>query len=163
MIGNGFPRQWNLRDHMKRVHNDHGCGGGSPPSVSAGAVLKGNRKRKTEAVAEQKPKQKQQQQQQQQTQHQQLQNASRKAVLRGVPPAKPKPLPSKPLLEVWLDQRREVECMIRGLHKPDDARSLKQIDDVQKRLTQMAKLTKELNPVAALVLAEKPRHPGATG
>lgn len=22
--GNGFPRHWNLRDHMKRVHNDSG-------------------------------------------------------------------------------------------------------------------------------------------
>ena len=22
--GNGFPRQWNLRDHLRRVHNDTG-------------------------------------------------------------------------------------------------------------------------------------------
>ena len=24
--GKGFPRAWNLKDHMRRVHNDHGNG-----------------------------------------------------------------------------------------------------------------------------------------
>lgn len=38
--GNGFPRHWNLRDHMKRVHNDPGpaksnASGSPPPSGSA--------------------------------------------------------------------------------------------------------------------------------
>jgi hypothetical protein len=37
--GNGFPRHWNLRDHMKRVHNDPGqaksnASVGSPPPPS---------------------------------------------------------------------------------------------------------------------------------
>lgn len=34
VAGNGFPRHWNLRDHMKRVHNDLGqskSASGSPP------------------------------------------------------------------------------------------------------------------------------------
>ncbi len=35
VAGNGFPRHWNLRDHMKRVHNDLGQTksnpSGSPP------------------------------------------------------------------------------------------------------------------------------------
>ncbi|KAF4636261.1 hypothetical protein G7Y89_g1829 [Cudoniella acicularis] len=38
--GNGFPRHWNLRDHMKRVHNDPGqaksnASGSPPPSGNA--------------------------------------------------------------------------------------------------------------------------------
>ncbi|KUJ15395.1 uncharacterized protein LY89DRAFT_698195 [Mollisia scopiformis] len=38
--GNGFPRHWNLRDHMKRVHNDPGhpksnASGSPPPSAPA--------------------------------------------------------------------------------------------------------------------------------
>lgn len=37
--GNGFPRHWNLRDHMKRVHNDPGQpksnASGSPPPAAA--------------------------------------------------------------------------------------------------------------------------------
>lgn len=39
--GNGFPRHWNLRDHMKRVHNDPGHpksnASGSPPPAPAPA------------------------------------------------------------------------------------------------------------------------------
>jgi hypothetical protein len=38
VTGNGFPRHWNLRDHMKRVHGDPGqpksnASGSPPPSV----------------------------------------------------------------------------------------------------------------------------------
>ncbi|KAG0645373.1 zinc finger protein [Hyphodiscus hymeniophilus] len=51
VAGNGFPRHWNLRDHMKRVHNDPGTSpkgnaGGSPPPSSAPTRAK---KRKLEA------------------------------------------------------------------------------------------------------------------
>lgn len=46
--GNGFPRHWNLRDHMKRVHNDStntrsNASTTSPPPMSRG------KKRKSEA------------------------------------------------------------------------------------------------------------------
>ncbi|KAK0109845.1 hypothetical protein ONS95_002515 [Cadophora gregata] len=50
--GNGFPRHWNLRDHMKRVHNDPGqaqsksnASASPPPSGS----IK-NKKRKADSV-----------------------------------------------------------------------------------------------------------------
>ncbi|KAG9231657.1 hypothetical protein BJ875DRAFT_443882 [Amylocarpus encephaloides] len=35
---NGFPRHWNLRDHMKRVHNDNGST--SPPPTARGKKRK---------------------------------------------------------------------------------------------------------------------------
>ena len=62
VTGNGFPRHWNLRDHMRRVHNDPGpsrsSNSGSPPP-SAGTV-RGKNKRKAEvsntAVVEKPPK-----------------------------------------------------------------------------------------------------------
>jgi hypothetical protein len=48
--GNGFPRHWNLRDHMRRVHNDPGptksSGSGSPPPSSGPA--RGRNKRKAD-------------------------------------------------------------------------------------------------------------------
>ncbi|KAL2068953.1 hypothetical protein VTL71DRAFT_15291 [Oculimacula yallundae] len=50
--GNGFPRHWNLRDHMKRVHNDPGQApsksnaSGSPPPSGA---IKG-KKRKADSA-----------------------------------------------------------------------------------------------------------------
>lgn len=61
--GNGFPRHWNLRDHMKRVHNDPGQPK-SPKSGSASPPPSGptkGKKRKTgdnpdSPVAEKAPK-----------------------------------------------------------------------------------------------------------
>ncbi|KAG5986556.1 hypothetical protein E4U54_005362 [Claviceps lovelessii] len=143
--GNGFPRQWNLRDHMKRVHNDHGSAGGSPPSGGSSQSVKG-RKRKTE-VAE-------------------ASSGTRKATLKSMPVAEPaKPVPAKPLLEQWLDQRRVVEEIVRGLNKPDDARSLQQIGDVQKRLAYMANMTKELSSVTTtdMVPTETSRRTYSSG
>ncbi|KAG6003651.1 hypothetical protein E4U21_001812 [Claviceps maximensis] len=125
--GNGFPRQWNLRDHMKRVHNDHGSAGGSPPSGGSSQSAKG-RKRRTEVP--------------------EPSSGTRKATLKSMPVAETtKHVQAKPLLEQWLDQRRVVEELVRGLNKPDDARNLQQIGDVQKRLAYMANMTKELSSV----------------
>ncbi|PFH58455.1 hypothetical protein XA68_13661 [Ophiocordyceps unilateralis] len=124
VTGNGFPRQWNLRDHMKRVHNDHGSAGGSPPSATVAQPSKG-RKRKTDVPEPQT-------------------TASRKASVKNMPVAEPVQPSSKPLLEQWLDHRRVVEDMVRGLDKPEDSRSLQQITEVQKRLA----------PVGALLLVE---------
>lgn len=51
--GNGFPRHWNLRDHMRRVHNDPGptrssaSGSPSPPSIGS---VRGKNKRKAEST-----------------------------------------------------------------------------------------------------------------
>ncbi|KAG6105925.1 hypothetical protein E4U31_001132 [Claviceps sp. LM219 group G6] len=144
--GNGFPRQWNLRDHMKRVHNDHGSVDGSPPSGGSAQSVKG-RKRKTEAA--------------------EPANSTRKATLKSMPvaePAAPKHIPAKPLLEQWLDQRQVVEEIVRGLNKPDDARSLQQIGDVQKRLAYMATMTKELSSLTTdMLLAETSRQTYSSG
>ena len=50
LTGNGFPRHWNLRDHMQRVHNDPGptksSTSGSPPPSNTPA--RGRNKRKAE-------------------------------------------------------------------------------------------------------------------
>lgn len=42
--GNGFPRHWNLRDHMKRVHNT------VPEPTDSDQPTRGARKRKTSSV-----------------------------------------------------------------------------------------------------------------
>ena len=133
--GNGFPRQWNLRDHMKRVHNDHGSAGGSPPSATNGAqaAIK-TRKRKTEVSDSNNGT-----------------TTARKAAMKASPAVDSKQRPSaKPLLEQWLEQRRALEDMVRSLNKPDDTRNLQFIGEMQKRLTFMAKMTTEMNSVAAV-------------
>ncbi len=56
LSGNGFPRQWNLKDHMRRVHNDNGSSlnmSTSPPTGQAASShsAKG-RKRKSKQSPE---------------------------------------------------------------------------------------------------------------
>ncbi|KAF7544718.1 hypothetical protein G7Z17_g9743 [Cylindrodendrum hubeiense] len=123
--GNGFPRQWNLRDHMKRVHNDHGSSGGSPPSAVANQPAKG-RKRKTD-VPESQP------------------TNSRKAAVKSMPPPEPKESATRPLLDQWMDHRKAVESLFQGLVKPEDARNIQHISDMQLRLSAMVKVTTDLN------------------
>ncbi|KAI9166659.1 hypothetical protein HJFPF1_02773 [Paramyrothecium foliicola] len=121
--GNGFPRQWNLRDHMKRVHNDHGSAGGSPPAATQ--QPKG-RKRKTDVPEAQA-------------------TPSRKTSVKSVQPADSQQTSAKPLLEQWLDHRKAVEDILRSLDKPEDVRNIQQISEVQRRLNAMAKMTSDLS------------------
>jgi hypothetical protein len=58
VAGNGFPRRWNLYDHMKRVHNDQTTskdvrsnGSASPPPAEKSES--GSKKRKQDAVEDQ--------------------------------------------------------------------------------------------------------------
>jgi len=63
ITGNGFPRRWNLQDHMKRVHDDlgppsTGSASPSPSSVSSTAPPKVNasgRKKRASISAQDQP------------------------------------------------------------------------------------------------------------
>lgn len=123
--GNGFPRQWNLRDHMKRVHNDHGSSGGSPPSVAVNQPVKG-RKRKTDVPESQATN-------------------SRKASVKAMSAPEPKENSTRPLLDQWMEHRKAVENLFQGLGKPEDARNIQNINDMQLRLSAMVKVTTDLN------------------
>ncbi|QKD50935.2 uncharacterized protein FOBCDRAFT_198320 [Fusarium oxysporum Fo47] len=125
--GNGFPRQWNLRDHMKRVHNDHGSSSGSPTAGSA-QPAKG-RKRKTETTETQN-------------------SHSRKATVKSMPPPpEPKENMTQPLIDQWMEHRKAVESLMRNLVKPEDTQNLQHIGTLQNRLGSMMKLTNDLNAI----------------
>jgi hypothetical protein len=52
--GNGFPRQWNLRDHMRRVHHDDGASLQSmaaPSPPASGTNVSKNRKKGTKKTS----------------------------------------------------------------------------------------------------------------
>ncbi|KAM5351298.1 hypothetical protein ACJ41O_004021 [Fusarium nematophilum] len=123
--GNGFPRQWNLRDHMKRVHNDHGSSGNSP---TTGAIQPSKgRKRKTEVTESQAP-------------------SSRKAAIKSMPAAQEtKETSTQPLLDQWMEHRKAVENLFLTVVKPEDAQNIQHINTMQKRLTSMLKLTTDIN------------------
>lgn len=112
---------------MKRVHNDHGSAGASPPSASVAQPSTKGRKRKTDVPELQQTA------------------STRKATVKTMPAAEPVQAAAKPLLEQWLDHRQAVEGMVRELSKPDDSRNLEQINEVQKHLAAMAKMTTELS------------------
>jgi len=55
VLGNGFPRHWNLRDHMKRVHNDPGQAKSPPRPRSPGDTPPPSATRSKKRKAEDKP------------------------------------------------------------------------------------------------------------
>ncbi|KAH6606777.1 hypothetical protein Trco_005930 [Trichoderma cornu-damae] len=123
ILGSGFPRQWNLRDHMKRVHNDHGSAGGSPTGAAQQATK--GRKRKSDASETQG-------------------STSRKASIKSMPAPEPKQPPVKPLIEQWTDHRKAVEDIVRRMSKPEDVQNLQQISEAQKILETMLKMASDL-------------------
>lgn len=127
--GNGFPRQWNLRDHMKRVHNDRGSAGGSPPSSTpVQAPVKG-RKRKPDVPETQAP-------------------SSRKASLKTMPQAEAKTAPGKPLIDQWFEHHHAVQDLFRGIERPEGDRTVQQIALVQRRLEAMVQMTTDMATLA---------------
>ena len=68
----------------------------------------------------------------------------RKATPKALPP-KVKQAIVKPLLEQWVDHRNAVEEMLRGLEKPEDARNIYQITEMQKHLLAMSKMTTDMS------------------
>ncbi|KAL7941590.1 hypothetical protein V8C42DRAFT_334159 [Trichoderma barbatum] len=126
ILGSGFPRQWNLRDHMKRVHNDHGSAGGSPTGAAQQAAK--GRKRKSDASETQG-------------------SPSRKASIKSMPAPEPKQPPVKPLIEQWMEQRKALEEIVQRMNKPDDVQSLHHIAEAQKRLEVMLKMATDATSV----------------
>lgn len=114
---------------MKRVHNDYASISGSPPTVTIQPATKG-RKRKTDGADNQTA----------------TAATTRKTAVKTAPAPETKPS-AIPLLDQWMNHRKAVEELLNGLEKPEDARNLHQIGEVQKRLSAMAKMTTDLTSV----------------
>ncbi|OHW93527.1 hypothetical protein CSPAE12_07767 [Colletotrichum incanum] len=129
MPGNGFPRQWNLKDHMRRVHNDNGVPG-SPTSTSNGQQSSKGRKRKDapKAVGPAPPSRK----------------VPAKAAI--VEAAAKEEQSSKPLIDEWMSHRQALEDIVRGLNQPEDTRNPQLIQDAQNHLSAMGKIGHNLSP-----------------
>lgn len=115
--GNGFPRHWNLCDHMKRVHNR------SPsPSASKPQATRGGRKRKNESSTDNV--------------------ASKKS-----PPAQPPsqrvepPVLQLSLNEQWEQRRQQLIKSVHMLQDPTDADTLQQIQIAGRYLKSMQDTT----------------------
>ncbi|KAF6839741.1 C2H2 transcription factor [Colletotrichum plurivorum] len=129
MPGNGFPRQWNLKDHMRRVHNDNGAPG-SPTTASTGQQSSKGRKRKDapKAAGPAAPSRK----------------VTAKAAV--VEAAAKEEQSSKPLIDEWLSHRQALEDIVRGLTQPEDVKNAQLIKDAQNHLSAMGKIGQVLSP-----------------
>lgn len=135
--GNGFPRQWNLKDHMKRVHNDTGCPDVSPPPAAQPQTK--SRKRKTD-LPEAKV------------------ISTRKTTVKSMPASTSQRLSIKPLIEEWMSHRQAVESILRsGLNKPDDVGNISQIHAMQERLSAMAQMSTDMHASSRPDIMPAPR------
>lgn len=124
--GHGFPRQWNLRDHMRRVHNDNGSAAqaaSSPPS-GASASSRG-RKRKSEGDK---------QEAQEKTSSRKSANKISKAEAQAdVHRAQ------------WSEHQKALQSIFQEYLQPEDPQSLQYIKDAQEHLAAMGKLHQALS------------------
>lgn len=130
IAGHGFPRQWNLRDHMRRVHNDNGTSAqpASPPSGAASTSR--GRKRKSDGPEKST------------SQEKSSSKKSSKAVVEAEAPAPKQPeVVAHPELDQWYEHQKALQSFIQGCAQPDDPQTLQYIKDAQKHLSAMGKIS----------------------
>ena len=129
IAGHGFPRQWNLRDHMRRVHNDSGTTAqpASPPASGATTSTRG-RKRKNDTQEKQSSQEK---------------PSSRKSANKAAAEPAPKhaELVANPEIDQWYEHQKALQTFIHGFSQPDDPQSLQYIKDAQEHLNAMGKIS----------------------
>jgi hypothetical protein len=130
IAGHGFPRQWNLRDHMRRVHNDNGTAAQPASPPPSGATTSRGRKRKSDAAEKQ---------------HNQDKPSSRKsskAAAESAAQAQKQPEPvAHPELDQWYEHQKSLQTFLQGCVQPDDAQTLQYIKDAQEHLNAMGKIS----------------------
>ncbi|KAL2270347.1 hypothetical protein VTJ83DRAFT_2531 [Remersonia thermophila] len=127
--GHGFPRQWNLRDHMRRVHNDNGAAQPSSPPASGAATSTRGRKRKSDTQDKPSGQEKIS-----------SRKSSSKASSESSAPKQPEVV-SNPEIDQWYEHQRALQTYIQSFGQPDDPQSLQYIRDAQEHLNAMGKIS----------------------
>lgn len=117
--GKGFPRAWNLKDHMRRVHNDHGNG----PSQGQAEEPQPKSRRKSKASS----------------------TSSRKSS-KSMPVADTSAADRMNQDYVaWDDYYQSLQGVVQQLGKPTDPESRRQLKRAQKYLEQMSDVYQRVN------------------
>lgn len=128
--GCGFPRNWNLRDHMRRVHNDNGqsLGSGISPAGrgSASHSAKG-RKRKSKDIAE--------------LTAQGRKSAAKAASVDAAAAAK---AAEQPLIQQWFEHRAALDEYLQRYDNPAAFELLEQSGDAGEHFAAMEKISRRL-------------------
>lgn len=122
--GNGFPRKWNLHDHMHRVHN------AAPPPEDDGGKDSGKaKKRKTDLGAKNTSGRKS--------------SKSRKSSPKAEPPVI-KVDPTIKMREDWFSIQAGLPSLMSGFENPEDPMVMSYIDRARENLESMAKIHMDL-------------------
>ncbi len=137
--GHGFPRQWNLRDHMRRVHNDNGTASQatiSPTSSGSSSSSKAKkRKNDHEKATGDKPHRKSS------GSHK---STSSTAGQTAALPQIEEVLPDTAQIDQWHRHQQALQTLVHGFSQPEDPQFLHSFKDAQTHLTAMGKISDEL-------------------
>lgn len=125
VTGNGFPRRWNLYDHMKRVHSDpctSRSAGGSPPPTEKPAT--GSKKRKQDAITEPS-------------------TSDKEAVKRVKTPPVVNQQPS--LIEIYHQSEQRLQEAVKQLHDPKSANGMTNLRNASDCIKMMAQTLQKIN------------------
>ncbi|EMR70923.1 putative zinc finger domain-containing protein [Eutypa lata UCREL1] len=130
--GNGFPRQWNLKDHMRRVHNDNGSSLNmttSPPTAqpTSSHSTKG-RKRKSKDSADHGSSSRKHS-------SRSAQVADAAAAIKAV---------EQPMIMEWNQHKQALETYLQDYSVPDAFEHLEHIMDAREHLEAMGTISKKL-------------------
>ncbi|KAI0199570.1 hypothetical protein F4808DRAFT_209158 [Astrocystis sublimbata] len=132
--GNGFPRQWNLRDHMRRVHNDNG----NTLSTHNGSLQTGHdhsphstkgRKRKNKDSIDSSSSSRKQ--------------ASKSA--QAAEAAAAAKAAEQPLIEEWYQHQKALQSYLQAYSSPDAFDHIQGLGDATEHMEAMGKISKKLH------------------
>lgn len=127
--GNGFPRQWNLKDHMRRVHNDNGNSlnavSGSPPSghTSSAQSAKGRKRKNKDSVDS---------------------SSSRKHASRYAAEAAAMRAAEQPMVDEWYEHHKALQAYLQEFNVPDAFDYLQQFTEAREHLAAIGKISQKL-------------------
>lgn len=136
VTGNGFPRRWNLYDHMKRVHNDpctSRSAGGSPPPSEKPATTSGSKKRKQDAIADSS-------------------STDKETIKRIKTPAVPVTQPQQPsLVEIYHQHEQRLQEAVKSLHDYKNANAMTNLRNASDCIKMMAQTLQKINQAAPAI------------
>ncbi|KAK3944565.1 zinc finger protein GLI2 [Diplogelasinospora grovesii] len=151
--GHGFPRQWNLRDHMRRVHNDNGTAAAAaaaapqassddaaPAASSSGTATTSARGRKRKSDSQEKTTTSSG------SSSSRDKSSSNKASSKAVETKAAAAEVQTPEIDIdrWYEHRKALQTLVQGYYQPDDPQSLQYIKDAQDHLAAMGKISHEV-------------------
>ncbi|KAI1197310.1 hypothetical protein F5X97DRAFT_324527 [Nemania serpens] len=132
--GNGFPRQWNLRDHMRRVHNDNGNSLSThtaplPASHGSSTVsVKGRKRKNKDSVDSNSSSRKQ---------------ASKSA--QAAEAAAAAKAAEQPLIDEWYQHQKALQTYLQAYSSPDAIDQVQGLTDATDHMEAMADISKKLH------------------